>query len=165
MRAKKSVTLLFFLVVQTWVFGQCKIAVEMNANGTINKTTAKEVIYINGKYTMFSQVKYDGYEYFFIWSVSPFEKKQVKTGSMEVLLDDESTIKLEFFDSYGLSSDSSVNVMYRVSKENLDLLSAHAINSIRVETEDGVKNFILKMHRDLVKSQMVCIMTEVKKEE
>src|SRR5688572_11374642 len=92
-------TILFLFHVE--LFAQCNVISELNPNGTVSKTTKPEVIFYNDNATMLSSVKFDGVDFYFDWIIKPFDKKKVKSESMNIELDNDSTVTLEFYDSYG----------------------------------------------------------------
>lgn len=136
---------------------QCDVQMTVNANGTLSKTTGSALIYSNETYEMYSQMRYDGIDYYFIWVVKPFEKKKVESKSMEILLDNDSTLTLDFYDSYSMSKDTSMSFLYRVSAENMQQLSEQEIKQININTNVGLKQFILKLHKEQVKQQLKCL--------
>jgi hypothetical protein len=164
MKTINLVILLFMLVASYVVKAQCNVQTEMNANGTISKTTDQALIYSNETYSMFSQMKYDGIDYYFVWVVKPVEKKKVESESMVIELDNDSAVLLEFYDSFKTSRDSSMNILYKISNPNVEQLCAHAIKQINVNTGMGPKNFILVLHKDQVRDQLKCLIAEKKKE-
>jgi hypothetical protein len=149
----------FILAVFTgWVAkAQCDVQMTVNANGTLSKTTSTELIYSNETYSMYSQMRYDGIDHYFIWVVKPMEKKKVESKSMEIRLDNDSIVMLEFYDSYKTIKDTSVSFLYRVSEPNMKLLSNNNINQININTNMGLKQFILKLHKDQIREQLKCL--------
>ncbi len=162
MLSKFLMCAVFAFISSICVNAQCTIKTEMNANGTISKTTEALVIYQNEKYTMLSQIKHDGIDYYFVWVVKPIAEKSITSESMEIVFDNETTIKLDFYDSYKERKDSSLSALFRVAPQNVEILSTHPINHIRINTDEGQKNFILKLHKDLVKQQFLCLIAAVK---
>lgn len=162
MLSKKSIGVVFAFVISISANAQCTVKTEMNANGTISKTTEALVIYQTDRYTMLSQIKYDGIDYYFVWVVKPIAQKSLKSESMEIVFDNETTIKLDFYDSYKERKDSSLSALFKVAPENVEILSAHPINHIHINTDEGPKKFILKLHKELVKQQFLCLIANVK---
>ncbi len=159
----------FFLILFLVSFipngnAQCELKSEMNQNGTISTTSQSELIYSNEKYQMYSQIKFDGIDYYLVWIVKPFLSKTLKPSKMEVLLDNKSTLLLDFYDSYETKKDTSMNFLYRVNTENVLLFSQNNIHTISFDAEFGVKNFILKLHKDQIKIQFNCVLNSLKKE-
>jgi hypothetical protein len=85
--------------------------------------------------------------------------------SLEIVLDNDSSLVLDFYDSYGQAKDTSVNLLYRINAKYVDMVATHNINAINVNTNQGQKNFILKLHNDLIKTQLNCLIKEGKKED
>lgn len=157
MKIIKLTCLVTMLLTGILAKAQCDVQMTVNANGTLSKTTSSELIYSNETYSMFSQMRYDGIDYYFIWVVKPFEKKKVESKSMEIILENDSILMLDFYDSYSMSKDTSVSFLYRVSPENMQQLSRHNINQIKINTSVGPKQFILKLHNEQVKEQLKCL--------
>jgi hypothetical protein len=154
---KKFLLTALGLYCQLLVMAQCKITSELNGNGTVIKTVAPEVIYYNEKATMFSAVKYDGEEYYFDWIIRPFTKEKVKSKSMSIKLDNDSVIMLEYYDSYGISKDTSINILYVINKANIAVLNKTDIKQIDMVVDDQQKSYILVLHKELLKKQLHCI--------
>jgi hypothetical protein len=57
-----------------------------------------------------------------------------------------------------------MNFLYRVNTENVLLFSQNNIHTISFDAEFGVKNFILKLHKDQIKIQFNCVLNSLKKE-
>jgi hypothetical protein len=165
MKQKIIVAILLYLGMMAFVHAQCVLNTEMNANGTISKITEPSVLYANDKATILSQLKFDGIDYFFVMVVKPFKDKSLHSKSLEIVLDNDSSLVLDFYDSYGQAKDTSVNLLYRINAKYVDMVATHNINAINVNTNQGQKNFILKLHNDLIKTQLNCLIKEGKKED
>lgn len=164
MKTKTLISLFIIVIASYTANAQCNIQTEMNANGTISKTTESALIYSNATYSMFSQMKHDGIDYYFVWTVRPLDRKTVESETMQILLDNDSTIMLEFYDSYKRQKDTSVSFLYLVNQENMLQLSAHAVNQIHLNTSLSQKNFILKLHKELIGEQLKCLLADNKKD-
>ncbi len=160
--SKEFICLMLIAAGSFYAKAQCTVTTEMNANGTISKATEAQVIYNNERYTMLSQIKHDGIDYYFVWVVKPIVNESVKSASMEIVFDNENTVKLDFYDSYRERKDSSISALFRVPPEHVEILSSHPINHIRINTSEGPKNFILKLHKELVKQEFLCLIAAIK---
>lgn len=153
------------VLIPAGVFAQCKVTSELNTDGTISKLTQPEIIFFNENATMLSSVKFDGVDFYFDWIIKPFDKKKVKSESMYIRLDNDTTVALEFYDSYSVEKDSSINMLYRISKKNIEKLTQSDIHEIKVVMDDKQKTYTLKLHKALLRTQLQCIMNAEKKEE
>lgn len=141
---------------------QCNVKSRMNANATISRVTDSELIYSNDTYQMFSQMKHDGKDYFFVWIVKPLTIDSAKSTSMTIIFEDKSNIKLDFYDVYSESKDSSLNVLFLITPSQVNQLASQAIQSIKIDSDKGSRNFMLVAHKNLVINQLICLKQDLK---
>jgi len=154
--------LIFMLCINFYqAQAQCKIASEVNANGTISQITPEAIIYQKESNTIFSQVRFDGSQYYFIWKVKPIVIDSSKTKNMEVVLDDETNLMFDFYDTYELAKDSTLNILFYIPNKHLEALKSHGINNINIVTDTGKRNFILVAHKNEISDQLTCLMKAV----
>lgn len=162
MKVRTLISLFIIAIASYAARAQCNIQTEMNANGTISKTTESALIYSNATYSMYSQMKHDGIDYYFMWTVRPLDKKTVESETMQILLDNDSTITLEFYDSFRRQRDTSVSFLYLINQPNLLQLTSHAVKQINLNTSLSQKNFILKLHKEQIGEQLKCLLASEK---
>jgi hypothetical protein len=139
---------------------QCKLETEMSPTGILIKTTEKYLLYDNLVKQVYTQVKHDGDDFFLILITQPIAKQKLEKGSAYIVLDGRDTLELNLSSQHYNSKDSAINALYALSNEQVLLLSKHPVERIFADIGLVEKQFILKLHKNLLRDQLLCILKE-----
>lgn len=150
-------------LISMGIKAQCKISQEISPTGIYHTITENEVIYFNNKYTVTAQVVFDGDDYFAVFMMKPFISEKGKLGAIYMVLENKDTLVLKFFDANTKSKDSSLSLYYKIEPSQFNQLNQHNINEIYTYFNNEKREFILKLHRDAIKNQLICLLNHAKK--
>lgn len=155
------VFLLFFAVFQAR--SQCNIISQVQPNGTVNKLTKKDTLYVTKSYTLFSAAFYAGKNYYFKLVVKPTFFKKVKKEQVTLQLSTGAKVKLDFYDAQEVKKDSAMDILFEISEKVLPQLVKNNVHAVSFSTDSGVKRYQLVDHRALLRKQLNCLIEEVEK--
>ena len=150
-------------LISMGIKAQCKISQEISPTGIYHTITENEVIYFNNKYTVTAQVVFDGDDYFAVFIMKPFFSEKGKLGAIYMVLENKDTLELTFFDANKKSKDSSLSLYYKIEPSQFNQLNQHDIHEIYTYFNNEKREFILKLHRDAIKNQLICLLNHAKK--
>jgi hypothetical protein len=162
---KRHVIFWFFSLFSiSTLLAQCKLETEMSPTGILVETTEKHLLYDNLFKQVFTQIKHDGDDFFLILITQPVAKQKLEKGSAFIMLDKGDTLELNLSNQYYETKDSAINALYALSKEQVKQLSIELVNRIVADIGLEEKQFILKLHKNLLREQLLCIIKEEKGE-
>ena len=162
---KRHVIFWFFSLLSiSTLLAQCKLETEMSPTGILVETTEKQLLYDNLVKQVFTQIKHDGDDFFLILITQPIAKQKLEKGSAFIMLDTGDTLELNLSNQYYETKDSAINALYALSKEQVKQLSIELVNRIVADIGLEEKQFILKLHKNLLREQLLCIIKEEKGE-
>lgn len=138
----------------------CKINHELTATGMQYLSSGSELIYDNTQHSLYSQLKFDGDSYYLILIAKPYGHKELKAGSVSLLLKNRDTLTLDLFDVNYSQKDSSVDMLYRLKEAQIALLKEQNILQILGTITDTQKYFGLVKHQDVIRQQLICLLAE-----
>lgn len=144
------------------LLAQCKLETEMSPTGILIETTEKYLLYDNLVKQVYTQIKHDGDDFFLILITQPMAKQKLEKGSAFIVLDGSDTLELNLSSQHYYGKDSAINALYALSNEQVALLSKHSVNRIVADIGLEEKQFILKLHKNLIREQLLCILKEEK---
>lgn len=157
----------FFVLLSQFILftvaAQCVIQSEVQPNGTINKVTQQEVFYSTKTNMLYSASVYDGKNYYFDLIIKPITEKKIKKDKMLFQLANGTKGELKFYDTFESKTDTSLNVLFEIDKDMLDLLIKNDISSLTFSTEEGPKQYKLIKHHALLRKQLNCLMGTLEK--
>lgn len=151
---------LYSILSISTLLAQCKLETEMSPTGILIETTEKNLLYDNLVKQVFTQIKHDGDEFFLILITQPIAKQKLEKGSAYIMLDTGDTLELNLSNQYYETKDSAINALYALSEVQVNLLSKQPVNRIVADIGLEEKQFILKLHKNLLRDQLLCILKE-----
>lgn len=144
---------------------QCDVKSEVSPTGVFIETTKKEIIYFNNQYSIFSQVKHDGDDFFLVIRVNPMVKKDKYTGTMNIILENKDSVNLIFYDVKTRSKDTSISLFYKIESDQINELTKYGVSQIVMDFDQVEKTFILELHKDVIMNQIKCLRKEEEEKE
>ena len=144
---------------------QCDVKSEVSPTGVFVETTKKEIIYFNNEYSIFSQIKHDGDDFFLVIRVNPMVKKDKYTGTMNIILENKDSVSLIFYDVKTRSRDTSISLFYKIENDQINELTKYGVSQIVMDFDQVEKTFILELHKDVIMNQIKCLRKEEEEKE
>ena len=144
---------------------QCDVKSEVSPTGVFIETTKKEIIYFNNEYSIFSQIKHDGDDFFLVIRVNPMVKKDKYTGTMNIILENKDSVNLIFYDVKTRSKDTSISLFYKIESDQINELTKYGVSQIVMDFDQVEKTFILELHKDVIMNQIKCLRKEEEEKE
>jgi hypothetical protein len=165
----KSVLALVFLSSSFNLSAQCEILNRVSPDGSMQYYMAPVNFYWTSAKSLKGGIVTDKESYFLELQPIPFpEKPEGNKLKKELVLNlvNGDTYKLKHFDTRYVEKDTVMEMLYLISKKDIDFLMTHEISGIIIDLmgDEGIRTYELKLHKSVLMDQLTCFLKEEEKE-
>jgi hypothetical protein len=166
-KIKKSLSALVFFSVSVSVFPQCEILNRVSPDGSMQYFMEPVNFYWTSTKSLTGCIVTDKESYFLELHPIPFPEKpagnKLKNELVLNLVNGE-TYKLKHFDTRYVEKDTVMEMLYLISKKDIDFLLVHEISGIIIDMmgDEGTRSYELKLHKAALMDQLACFLKEDK---
>ncbi|MEX6686968.1 hypothetical protein QTN47_05660 [Danxiaibacter flavus] len=149
------------------VFGQCEIQNRLRPDGTMYYHAPLTLLYQTSDIELQGNLVTDKESYFLrlipIQQSQPIRTKDAVKKDLLVKLQNDSVYALKYYDSWYGRKDSTFNLLYLFSKEQLNSFLNNNIQSFNIVIGKTARVLIFKLHPDIIKQQFACFKSSATK--
>jgi len=163
-----SVLALGFLSFSISSFPQCEILNRVAPDGSMQYFMDPVNFYWTSAKSLKGCIVTDKESYFLELHPAPFpEKPDVKKlkNDLALKLANGDTYKLKHFDTRYVDNDTVMEMLYLISKKDIDFLLINEVAEIMIDMmgDEGIRSYELKLHKSALKEQLACFLKEDEK--
>ena len=162
---KKNLLTLLFFSVSVSAFPQCEILNRVSPDGSMQYYMEPVNFYRTSTKSLKGCIVTDRESYFLELHPIPFpEKPAGKKLKNELILNltNGETYKLKHFDTRYVEKDTVMEMLYLISKKDIDFLLINEVSGIMIDMmgDEGSRSYELKLHKSALKDQLACFLKE-----
>lgn len=167
-KIKKSLSAIAFFLVSVSVFPQCEILNRVSPDGSMQYYMDPVNFYWTNAKSLKGCIVTDKESYFLELHPIPFPEKPAGKKLKEDLqlkLVNGDIYKLEHFDTRYVENDTVMEMLYLISKKDIDFLMSHEVATILIDMmgTEGVRSYELNLHKSALKLQLDCFLNDEEK--
>jgi len=165
---KKSFLALVFFSASSAAFPQCEILNRVAPDGSMQYFMEPVNFYWTSAKSLKGCIVTDKESYFVELHPFPFPEKpegnKLKE-DLELKLANGETYKLKHFDTRYVDKDTVMEMLFLISKKDIDYLMIHEVDVIMIDMkgDEGIRSYELKLHKSALKEQLICFLKEEEK--
>jgi hypothetical protein len=164
---KISFVALVYIFASGNLFAQCEILNRVSPDGSMQYYMEPVNFYWTNAKSLKGCIVTDRESYFLELFPLPFPEKAVGKKlkeDLELRLVNGSTYTLKHFDTRYVDEDTVMEMLYLISKNDIDFLQLNEIESINIDMkgDEGLRSYQLKLHKSALKQQLECLMNDDK---
>jgi hypothetical protein len=164
----KSVFGLVFLSASISLFAQCEILNRVAPDGSMQYYMEPVNLYWTSPKSLKGCIVTDKESYFLELHPIPFPEKPAGNKLKKELvlkLATGDTYKLKHFDTRYVDNDTVMEMLYLISKKDIDFLLINEVSEIMIDMmeDEGIRSYELKLHKSALKEQLACFLKEEEK--
>lgn len=165
---KKSFLALVFFSASISAFSQCEILNRVSPDGSMQYYMEPVNFYWTSAKSLKGCIVTDKESYFVELYPFPFPEKPAGNKlkeDLELKLANGETYKLKHFDTRYVDKDTVMEMLFLISKKDIDYLMIHEVDVIMIDMkgDEGIRSYELKLHKSALKEQLVCFLKEEEK--
>jgi hypothetical protein len=165
---KMSVLVLGFLSFSISSFPQCEILNRVAPDGSMQYFMDPVNFYWTSAKSLKGCIVTDKESYFLELHPVPFPEKPAGNKLKKDLvlkLSNGETYMLKHFDTRYVENDTVMEMLYLISKEDIDFLLINEVAEIMIDMmgDEGIRSYELKLHKLALKEQLDCFLKEDEK--
>jgi hypothetical protein len=154
-----------FLFASISLFAQCEILNRVSPDGSMQYYMEPVNFYWTSKISLSGCIVTDKESYFLELHPKPFPSKPLGNKLKKELvlkLTNGDIYKLKHFDTRYIEDDTVLEMLYLISKKDIDYLMNNEIAVIIIDMmgEEGIRSYELKLHKSALKEQLACFLKE-----
>jgi hypothetical protein len=164
-KIKKNLSVLVFFSVSLSVFPQCDILNRVSPDGSMRYYMEPVNFYWTSTKSLTGYIVTDRESYFLELRPVPFPEKpagnKLKNELVLNLVNGE-TYKLKHFDTRYVEKDTVMEMLYLISKKDIDFLLINEVSGIVIDMmgEEGRRSYELKLHKSALREQLACFLKD-----
>jgi hypothetical protein len=164
---KKSFSVFVFLSLSGFAFPQCEILNRVSPDGSMQYYMEPVNFYWTSTKSLKGCIVTDKESYFLELHPIPFPEKPAGNKlKNELILNlvNGATYKLKHFDTRYVEKDTVMEMLYLISKKDIDFLLVNEISGIMIDMmgSEGTRSYELKLHKSALRDQLACFLKEDK---
>jgi hypothetical protein len=164
---KMSVGGLLFLSASISLFAQCEILNRVAPDGSMQYFMEPVNFYWTSVKSLKGCIVTDKESYFLELHPLPFPEKPAGNKLKKELvlkLANGETYKLKHFDTRYVDNDTVMEMLYLISKKDIDFLLVNGVSEIMIDMmgDEGIRSYELQLHKSALKEQLDCFLNEEK---
>ena len=164
---KKGAFVLLFLFASISLFAQCEILHRVSPDGSMQYYMEPVNFYWTGAKSLRGCIVTDRESYFLELHPVPFPEKPAGNklkNELVLKLANGDTYKLKHFDTRYVENDTVMEMLYLISKKDIDYLMIHEVDVIMIDMmgDEGIRSYELKLHKSALRDQLACFLKEDK---
>ncbi len=139
--------------------GQCEVTEKVLPDGTMYYYAETVLFYNTASFRLSGNIVTDKEHYFLNLKPLPYPEKPKGTKlkkSISVVLDNDSTYTLEFFDAWYHEEDTSYSISFQFNKKDIDPFRRTDVKQVSIDLGDGAKDYVFRLHKGAVRRQLEC---------
>ena len=165
----KTIVLFALLALSLPALSQCDILNRVYPDGTMMHFIEPVTFYWTSSKELKGSVVTDKENYFLGLRPRPFPEKPAGNKlkeDLELSLSNGKTYKLKHYDTRYLESDTIMEILYLIDKNDLpDLLNNEAAEVVMdMKGDEGLRSYIFKLHKTALQEELGCFLNEDKSE-
>jgi len=165
---KKSFLALVFFSASISAFSQCEILNRVSPDGSMQYYMEPVNFYWTSAKSLKGCIVTDKESYFVELYPFPFPEKPAGNKlkeDLELKLSNGETYKLKHFDTRYVEKDTVMEMLFLISKKDIDYLMIHEVDVIMIDMkgDEGIRSYELKLHKSALKEQLTCFLKEEEK--
>lgn len=162
---KKSFLALVFFSASISAFSQCEILNRVSPDGSMQYYMEPVNFYWTSAKSLKGCIVTDKESYFVELHPFPFPEKPAGNKlkeDLELKLANGETYKLKHFDTRYVAKDTVMEMLFLISKKDIDYLMIHEVDVIKIDMlgDEGIRSYELKLHKSALKEQLACFLKE-----
>ena len=138
---------------------QCEVSERVFPDGTMYYRAETLLFYRTASFQLSGHIVTDKENYFLGLSPLPFPEKtkgsKIKN-DLTVVLKNDTTYTLKFYDSDYKSEDTSFSMLFIFSKKDLDAFKNNEVKEVKLNLGEGESTYVFRLHSDAIKIQLAC---------
>ena len=164
----KSFAAAIFLSFSALSFSQCEILNRVSPDGSMQYYMEPVNVYWTSAKSLKGCIVTDKESYFLELRPVPFPDKPAGNKlkeDLELQLSNGETYKLKHFDTRYVDKDTVMEMLFQISKKDIDYLMIHEVEVIMIDMigDEGIRSYELKLHKSALKDQLTCFLKEEEK--
>ena len=164
-RIIKCFVALAFFSISASSFPQCEILNRVAPDGSMQYFMDPVNFYWTNAKSLKGCIVTDKESYFVELHPFPFPEKPAGNKLKEDLalkLSNDETYKLKHFDTRYVKNDTVMEMLFLISKKDIDYLMIHEVDVIMIDMMggEGIRSYELKLHKSALKEQLACFLKE-----
>jgi len=165
---KKSLLAIILLFASILTFAQCEILNRVSSDGSMRFYIEPFNLYQTDAKSLKACIVTDRESYFLELQPVPFPEKSKDNKLKDALnlkLVNGEALKMKHYDTRYVSNDSILKILYLIGKDDIDKLLQTEIAefSINMGESEGIRTYVLKLHKGELKQQLDCLMKDEEK--
>lgn len=165
---KNSFLASVLVLLSTYSFSQCVILNRVAPDGSMQYYMDPVNFYWTNAKSLKGCIVTDKESYFLELHPIPFPEKPAGKKLKEDLqlkLVNGETYKLKHFDTRYVKNDSVMEMLYLISKKDIDFLQINEVAEIIIDMmgTEGIRSYELKLHKSALKEQLDCFLKDEEK--
>jgi hypothetical protein len=165
---KKGVSTLVLIFISISAFPQCEILNRVAPDGSMQYYMDPVNFYWTNAKSLKGCIVTDKESFFLELHPIPFPEKPAGKKLKEDLqlkLENGDIYKLEHFDTRYVENDTVMEMLYLISKKDIDFLMTNEVATIMIDMmgTEGVRSYELKLHKSALKLQLDCFLNDEEK--
>jgi hypothetical protein len=162
---KKSFLAFAFFAVSVSVFPQCEILNRVSPDGSMYYYMEPVNFYWTSAKSLKGCIITDRESFFLELHPIPFPEKPAGNKlkeDLELKLVNGDSYKLKHFDTRYLKNDTVMEMLFLISKKDIDFLISHEVAVIMIDMmgTEGIRSYELKLHKSALKEQLACFLKD-----
>ena len=158
---------LVLLFISITSFAQCEILNRVAPDGSMQYYMEPVNFYWTSAKSLKGCIVTDRESYFLELHPIPFPEKPAGNklkNELTLTLANGDTYKLKHFDTRYVENDTVMEMLYLISKKDIDFLLVNEIAGVIIDMmgEEGIRSYELKLHKSALKEQLDCFLNEEK---
>ena len=163
--AKKCLVAIILVFSSVLVFAQCEILNRVSSDGSMNYYIEPFNLYQTNAKSLKACIVTDRESYFLELQPVPFPEKSKENklkDKLQLKLENGEALIMKHYDTRYVRNDSILKILYLIGKEDIDKLLHTEIAqfSINMGGTEGVRSYVLKLHKGELKQQLDCLMKD-----
>jgi hypothetical protein len=160
--------LLIALLSSSVAWSQCKILNKVSPDGSMHYYMEPENFYWTKSKSLSGCIVTDKENYFLELHPIPFPEKPAGNklkDDLHLKLSDGKTYKLKHFDTRYTENDSVMEMLYLISKQDLDAVLKNEVieAKMNMKGDEAIRTYAFKLHKAALKEQLACFLNETGK--
>jgi hypothetical protein len=165
---RKMLFLMGLLTISQFSFSQCEIKNRIYPDGSMIYYIEPVNFYQTKAKSLQGGIATDKENYYLELQPVPFPEKPAGNklkDDLDVKLSDGKSYKLKHFDTRYIRKDTVMKMVFLIDKEVLDQFLNFEVIEVKINMmgEEGIRNYVFKLHKEALKEQLACFMEEKEK--
>ena len=165
---RKTLFLLGFLTISQYSFPQCEIKNRIYPDGSMIYYIEPVNFYQTKAKSLQGGISTDKENYYLELLPVPFPPKpdgHKLKDDLDVKLSDGKSYTLKHFDTRYIRKDTVMKMVFLIDKEVLDQFLNFEVIEVKINMmgEEGIRNYVFKLHKEALKEQLACFLEDKEK--